>query len=89
MERFESNGGQVGNDYLKDSAERLVGVLKGIPDRNQLIQTAWLAVFSRQAQQDEVEAITKYLAAREDRPALAIQQFIWALVAGSEFRFNY
>ena len=84
-----SNGGQVGNDYLRDSADRLPGVLKGISDRNQLIQTAWLAVLSREAQPDEVEAISKYLAAREDRPAVAIQQFIWALIAGSEFRFNY
>ena len=84
-----SNGGQVGNEYLRDSGDRLVGVLKGMGDRNQLIQTAWLAILSREAQPDEVEAISRYLTAREDRPALAIQQFVWALIAGSEFRFNY
>jgi hypothetical protein len=84
-----NNGGQVAGDYLRDSADRLVGVLKGISDRNQLIQTAYLSVLSREAQPDELEAISKYLAAREDRPAAAIGQFVWALVSGSEFRFNY
>lgn len=84
-----SNGGQVAGDYLRDSGDRLVGVLKGISDRNQMIQTAYLAVLSREAQPDEIEAVSKYLAAREDRPAAAIGQVVWALVSGSEFRFNY
>lgn len=84
-----SNGGQIANEYLRDSGDRLVGALKGISDRNQLIQTGYLAVLSREAQPDELEAVSKYLAAREDRPAAAIGQFVWALVSGSEFRFNY
>jgi hypothetical protein len=46
-------------------------------------------VLSREAQADEIEAVTKYLAEREDRPAAAISQFVWSLIASSEFRFNY
>jgi hypothetical protein len=84
-----SNGGQIGNEYLRDSGDRLVGVLKGISDRRELIKTAFLAVLSREAQPDEIETVSKYLAEREDRPAAAISQFVWSLIASSEFRFNY
>ncbi len=84
-----SNGPQIEGEYLRDSQDRLVGILKGITDRNQLIQTAFRAVLSREAQPEEVEAIAAFLAAREDRPVAAIQQFVWALITDSEFRFNY
>jgi hypothetical protein len=84
-----SNGAQIESEYLRDSQDRLVGVLKAITDRNQLIQTAFRAALSREAQPEEVEAIVQFLAAREDRPAAAIQQFVWALITDSEFRFNY
>ena len=84
-----SNGPQVENEYLRDSSDRLVGVLKGFSDRDQLIQTAFRAVLSREAQPDEVATIVQFLVTREDRPAAAIQQFVWALITDSEFRFNY
>jgi len=84
-----SNNQQIENEYLRDGGDRLVGVLKGISDRPQMIQTAYRAVLSRDAQPEEIESITKYLASREDRPVAAIQQFVWALITDSEFRFNY
>jgi hypothetical protein len=84
-----SNGPQIESEYLRDSQDRLVAVLKGISDRNQLIQIAFRAVLSREAQLEEVETIVQFLAAREDRPVAAIQQFVWALITDSEFRFNY
>ena len=84
-----SNNQHIQNEYLRDSGDRLVGVLKGISDRNQMIQTAYRAVLSRDAQPEEIEPIVQYLAAREDRPVAAIQHFVWALITDSEFRFNY
>jgi hypothetical protein len=84
-----SNGGQIAGDYLRDSGDRLVGVLKGITDRNEMIKTAFLAVQSREPQDDEMAAVAKYLAEREDRSAGAISQFVWSLLTSSEFRFNY
>jgi hypothetical protein len=84
-----SNSQHVENEYLRDAGDRLVGALKGISDRPQMIQTAFRAVLSRDAQSEEVEAIVQYLATREDRPIAAIQQFVWALITDSEFRFNY
>jgi len=83
------NSGQFDGEYLRDSADRLVGVLKGIGDRNALIQTAFRSVLGREAQPEEMESVARYLAARDDRPVAAIQQFVWALVTDSEFRFNY
>jgi hypothetical protein len=84
-----SNGAQIESEYLRDSPDRLVGVLKGITDRNQLIETAFRAALAREAQPEEVETVIQFLAAREDRPVPAIQQFVWALITDSEFRFNY
>ena len=84
-----SNSGQVQEEILRDSGDRLVGALKAITDRTQLIQTAFRSILSRDAQPDEIEPIVAYLAAREDRPVGAIQQVVWALVTDSEFRFNY
>lgn len=84
-----SNAPHVENEYLRDAGDRLVGILKGISDRPQMIRTAFLAVLSREAQPEEIEALAKYLAAREDRPVAAIQQMVWALITDSEFRFNY
>lgn len=84
-----SNAPQIENDYLRDSGDRLVGVLKANGDRTQVVGTAFRSVLSREPQAEEVEWCAKYLAARDDRPVAALQQFVWALVTGSEFRFNY
>jgi hypothetical protein len=84
-----SNGGQIANEYLRDSGDRIVGVLKGTSDRGELIKAAFLAVLSREPQPDELDAIAKYLAEREDRLVPAISQFVWSLMTSSEFRFNY
>ena len=86
---FFSNGPQMANEYLRDSGDRLVGVLKETKDRPELIRTAFLAVLSREPSVDEREAITKYLAEREDRLPAAISQFVWSLATSSEFRFNF
>ena len=84
-----NNSQHVQNEYLRDSGDRLVGVLKPITDRAQLIQTAYLSVFSRPADPDELEATLKYIGAREDRLVAAYQQLVWALLTSAELRFNY
>ena len=84
-----SNGAQIESDYLRDSADRLVGALKSTDDRGQLIRSLFVAVLSREPQAEEIESCTKYLEVRQDRPVAALQQLVWALVTSSEFRFNY
>ncbi len=46
-------------------------------------------LLARPAEADEVEEMARYLGARADRRTDAIRQVCWALVAGSEFRFNH
>lgn len=50
-----------------------------------LVQT----VMGRLPDQAEVDAITAYLAARNERLVQAIDQVIWSLVSSGEFRFNH
>jgi len=38
---------------------------------------------------EEIQALTDYLAQRADRPDEARRQMVWALLTSSECRFNY
>ncbi|MSR59832.1 MAG: DUF1549 domain-containing protein [Planctomycetaceae bacterium] len=84
-----SNNSKIVDEYLRDSGDRLLAGLRAISDRTQLVQTAFMAVYSRSAQPEEVDAILGYLASREDRIVPALQQTLWSLVTSGEFRFNY
>ncbi len=84
-----SNGAHVQNEFLRDAGDRLVGELKGIADKSQLIRHAYLNVYSRLPEADEVQLLEGYLAARADRPVEACQQMLWSLLTSGEFRFNY
>ena len=84
-----SNGAHIQNEYLGDSGDRLLGELKGIADRGQMIRQAYLNVLSRPPEADELQFLTEYLAARSDRPLEAYRQMVWTLITNGEFRFNY
>jgi len=53
------------------------------------VQRAIKAVYSRPATPEEVQAISAYLDARNDRREDAISQIVWALMTSSELRFNH
>lgn len=84
-----SNAPQIEGELLRDSGDRLVGTLKTIGDRDQGVRAAFLSVLSREPQAVEIEWCANFLASRGDRPVAALQQFVWALITNSEFRFNY
>lgn len=84
-----SNAPRIENEYLRDSGDKLVGVLKANSDRTQAIGTAFMSVLSREPHAEEIKWCRKYLAARDDRPVAAVRQLVWALVTSSEFRFNH
>jgi len=84
-----SNSPSVQNDFLGEGNDRLVGKLKSLADHNEQIQTAFWAILSRSPEPEELETLHQYLTAREDRPAAALQQMVWALMTSSEARFNY
>jgi hypothetical protein len=84
-----SNSDRIQRELLADGGDRLIGRLKEMKDPHQVIDTAVRAVLSRPPTAEEVKALGEYLAKREDRRVEACRQMLWALLASSEFRFNY
>jgi hypothetical protein len=83
-----SNSDRVQSEYLRDSGDRLIGVLKTLSD-DEAIGVAFRSVLSRPPTADEVDTFRRYLASRSDRKPAAWQQALWALVTSPEFRFNH
>jgi hypothetical protein len=67
----------------------LAARLGGIKDDAALVREAYLCVFSRSPDKEEIEHLQKYLQTRTGRRAAACEQMIWALLTASEFRFNH
>ncbi len=86
---FFSNAERVQNDLLRDSGDRLVGILKAQTDRDIGIQTAYRVILSRAPSEEELNAFRGFLSQREDRSVAGWQQAVWALITSPEFRFNY
>jgi hypothetical protein len=84
-----SNGDRIQKEILTDSADRLLGRLKLVKDRNEQIQLAVRAILCHEATAEEMKAFGDYLGKRSDRPAEALRQMVWALLTSSEFRFSY
>ncbi|MDP1799481.1 MAG: DUF1549 domain-containing protein [Planctomycetaceae bacterium] len=86
---FFSNAERVQNDLLRDSSDRLVGVVKMQTDRDAGIQIAYRVVLSRAPSEEELNAFRGFLTQRENRSVAGWQQAVWALITSPEFRFNY
>jgi len=84
-----SNSVRVGQEYLADGGDRLVGRLKGLKDRKEIIDTAVRTVLCRAPEQDEINAMDDFLKQRADRQGEACRQLVWALLTCAEFRFNH
>ena len=86
---FFSNNGQVQDDLLRDSDDRLLGQLKKIEDQSQGIEKLWLAVLNRLPHPDEIASATAWLDRIPDKKDESRKQLLWAILAGPEFRFNH
>jgi hypothetical protein len=84
-----ANGERVQNEYLRDSGDRLVGVLKTESDEQTAIARAFRMTIARDPQPEELFTVKQYLESRRDRPTAGWQQLVWALVTSPEFRFNH
>jgi hypothetical protein len=60
-----------------------------LPELEQRADLAVRTVLSRAPRPEELSALTNYLRQRQDRPAAAAQQIVWALLTSAEFRFNH
>lgn len=84
-----SNNGRVMQEFLGDGTGALLGRVKEMKDTNQAIDLMVRNVFCRSPSEDEQKAFVNYLKQRDDRPADAQRQLLWAMIASAEFRFNH
>ena len=84
-----NNSVDIQNQLLADDGSMLVGQLKAVEDDGRLVNEAGWNVLGRPLEDEERYVMLKYLGDREDRRVPAIQQLVWAMLTGGEFRFNY
>jgi hypothetical protein len=84
-----SNSKRIEDEFLKDGSDRLVGTLKELKNRNEVIDTMYWAICTRLPSDEERSAIAQYLEKRNADATSAIKQVVWALLSGPEIRFNY
>ncbi|PQO26360.1 hypothetical protein C5Y96_20190 [Blastopirellula marina] len=84
-----SNNERIRNELLRDSNDMLIGKLKKIGDTSELVRMATMSIWNRLPDPDEQAALVGYLEGRADHRDEAIGQMVWAMLTGSECRFNY
>jgi hypothetical protein len=84
-----SNGDKVAREFLADGNDKLLGRVKSVSDNAKAVDLIVRSVLSRPPTADEQRTLQEYLGRRTDRQPEAYRQVIWALISGSEFRFNY
>ncbi|MBO0696769.1 MAG: DUF1549 domain-containing protein [Zavarzinella sp.] len=84
-----SNSDKVAREFLADGNDRLLGRAKATNDPAKAIDLIVRSILSRPPTADEQKTLVEYVSRRSDRLADAYRQVIWALISGSEFRFNY
>ncbi len=84
-----SNSSQSQRDFLSSDNGTLLGKLDQTQDAIERIRLAYMSILSREASEEERAAILEYLGAHEDRPQVANQHIVWALLTSAEFRFNH
>ncbi|MBU6300023.1 MAG: DUF1553 domain-containing protein [Verrucomicrobia bacterium] len=83
---YLSNSPEARDQFLNGGLARH---LDALPEANGRIRTAYRAVLGRDADPEETGTVRQYLESRADRPQEAMRQVLWALLTGSEFRFNH
>ncbi|HWB11740.1 MAG TPA: DUF1549 domain-containing protein [Pirellulales bacterium] len=85
---FMANGGVL-RSWIAPQAGNLADRLNRVNEPAAVADQIYLCVLSRPPAADELADLTVYLQARtQDRP-VAIQEWIWGLLASDEFRFNH
>lgn len=84
-----SNSDRIQKELLADGGDRLLGRVKSMKARNEMIDVAVRSTLCRAPTADEVSAFDSFLSKRNDRSAEAQKHLIWALLTSTEFRFNW
>ena len=84
-----SNNKRIEDEFLRDSADRLVGHLKTLSDNQAVIETAVHTICSRLPRDDERATLDDFLQKRSADRLAAIRHLVWVLLTGPEMRFSY
>ncbi|MCA9121042.1 MAG: DUF1553 domain-containing protein [Planctomycetaceae bacterium] len=84
-----NNNQRITSEFLRDGNDSLVGTLKSVDDRTQLVSDAVWNVFTRPPTADEIQMLAEYLLQYRENQVIAAQQLVWALLTTNEVRFNY
>ena len=84
-----SNNKRIEDEFLRDSADRLVGHLKTLSDNQAVIETAVHTICSRLPRDDERATLDDFLQKRSADRLAAIRHLVWVLRTGPEMRFSY
>jgi hypothetical protein len=84
-----SNSDKIVREFLADGNDKLLGRAKTVGDNAKAIDLIVRSVLCRPPTAEEQRALQDYLGRRADRQPDGYRQVAWALVSGSEFRFNY
>lgn len=84
-----SNSEKVNKELLNEKNDRLLRHLLDTADAEKMLRSAYQQVLARPPEAGELQALREYLEKRSDRPAEALRQALWAMISGTEFRFNY
>jgi len=86
---FFSNNQRIQNDLLRDSEDRLLGLLKKSATAQESTDQLWLTVLNRPPQPDEIASAMAWFVRDPEKKDESFRHLLWALIAGTEFRFNY
>ena len=85
---FFANGSQV-RSWVSPSGDNLAGRLIKVNDSGKLADELYMSVLTRRPTKDEVDDVTRYLAARPKEKSKVVQEMVWALLSSTEFRFHH
>jgi hypothetical protein len=79
------------DEYLAESRDRehLTPMLVALPDHKARVAYLFRRAFARLPDDEELAQGVAYLSQREDRLVTAVDQLVWSLMAGAEFRFQH
>ena len=83
-----SNGAAIERDLMTTTSGRLLNRLQQLKNE-EAIELAVRTILCRPRREEERTLLGDYLKQRNDRPAEARRQMVWALLTSAEFRFNY
>ena len=82
-----SNSDKFAKEFLSDANGTLLGRVKAMKDPKDALTLMARTVLGRSLGEMELTALGAYVQKRNDRPAEAYKQVLWAMLTSAEFRF--